>query len=146
MSCNKNMLISNVLKNRSVLLILLDSSWIIFKAQASAKARSFQPALFHKIPLVKSTGGIIISKLSSRDNSWMSSPLLKHEVCKSINVNGLDDGYFDCDLIQHTKDSSGMTMTSAHGYIHFEVNNPVLIYSYFGAFLILPTFASLING
>ena len=128
------MLISNVFSNRLAWLILLYSFWITFRAEVSAETRCFQPALFHKIPLVKLTGGSSSANYHQETILGCQAHCSKSQVCKSINVNERDDGYFDCDLLQHTKDSSGVTMTSAHGYIHFEVSNPVLICTYFGRF------------
>ena len=88
----------------------------------SHENRCFQPALFHKIPLVKLTGATSSATYQQETVLGCQAHCSKSKVCKSINVNERDDGYFDCDLLEHNKDSSGVTMTSVHGFVHFEVS------------------------
>ena len=91
-------------------------------AEEMSQERCFKSALFKKIPLVQLTG-------TTTSASYQKETVLDCQVrcsmsqgCKSINVKERDDGYFDCDLLEHNKDSSGITMTSSHGYIHYEVS------------------------
>ena len=118
------MLMTSVQQNRLARLIFMCCSWTHFVSGESHENHCFQPALFNKIPLVKLTGASSWASYQQETILGCQAHCSKSQVCKYINVKERSDGYFDCDLLEHSKDSSGVTMTSTHGYVHYEVSIP----------------------
>ena len=90
--------------------------------------RCLNPALFKKFSLVKLTGATLSKTYERQTILDCQVYCSQSQVCKSINIKKRDDGYFDCELLEHNKDSSvsPLTMSSTHNWIHFEVSILIL--------------------